>query len=299
MQIEADTRLKVVSVLLISLVLLLTTATVVWRPYSTDMLRYAWWRIHGPGYTHGRIQSGNASIAYATTGSGPPLVLLHGGLSSSLDWYALIPALSQHFQLWLIDTRGHGASTLGVRTLGYDLLASDVIHVMDTLGLGRVDVAGWSDGGNAGLLLALHHPERVKRLVAISANAHPDGLTKDALASIQRIAVREPSLFSRILYRWQSPEHMALDRLRDEVTSMWQGDALLSDGELATIKTPTLLIIGEHDDIALEHAQDMDSLMPDSALEVIPGVGHNVPQAGSARLLASMLAFFRLTGDES
>ena len=287
-------RLKALVVLIGAVVLVAATSVVVWRPYSTDLLRYFWWRISGPGYAQGRIQSGNASIAYASTGNGSSLVLLHGGLSSSLDWYALVPILSRHFQLVLIDTRGHGGSTMGKRQLDYNLFAGDIIKVLDALSLDTVDVAGWSDGGNAGLLLALHHPERVKRLVAISANAHPDGLTEDALASIERMAIQEPSLLSRILYRWQSPDHTALDRLRDEITSLWQGTALLSDHELTKIRTPTLLIIGEQDDIALEHAQEMDRLMPNSELEVIPDVGHNVPQAGSARLLQSILAFLTI-----
>ncbi len=76
----------------------------------------------------------------------------------------------------LIDTRGHGDSTPGNAKLSYPVFAADTLLVLDRLGIQRTDIVGWSDGGIIDLLLGIEAPQRVRRIVAISANFEPSGL---------------------------------------------------------------------------------------------------------------------------
>lgn len=262
------------------------------RPYLPDLWRFAWWRLSSPTVLSGDVISGDALIHYRVHGQGQPLLLLHGGLSSSLDWYAQLPELSRQFKVVSIDSRGHGHSTLGQQPYGYTLLANDVLAVMDQLGLSSADVAGWSDGGNIALLLAQRHPERVRRVLAISANAHPDGLTDEASDTIKGMNPEKPPRLKQLLYFLQSPHPSRLVALRRAVLAMWQYGPHFSCDNLSQISAPVLLMIGENDDIALEHAEHMLSCLPHGTLEVLDSVGHSVPQSAPQRVLRRMLRFF-------
>src|SRR5262245_61950870 len=104
----------------------------------------------------GFVERDGARIWYGTVGKGAPVVLLHGGLSSSDDWGNQVPALIEsHHRIILIDSRGHGRSTRSAQPLHYEVMEGDVIAVMDELHIGRAQVVGWSDGAIIGLVLAM------------------------------------------------------------------------------------------------------------------------------------------------
>jgi hypothetical protein len=91
----------------------------------------------------GHVERDGARIWYATVGAGAPVVLLHGGMASSDTWASQVPALVRsHHRVVLIDSRGHGRSTLGSKPLSYELMEGDVLAVMDALGLAKADVVG-------------------------------------------------------------------------------------------------------------------------------------------------------------
>ena len=75
-----------------------------------------------------------------------------------------------------MDSRGHGRSSRDARPYGYDLMADDVVALMDTLRVPKADIVGWSDGGILGLDLAIRHPDRVGRIFAFAANTVPSGV---------------------------------------------------------------------------------------------------------------------------
>ena len=263
------------------------------RPYSADWLRYLWWRIVVASVEAGHVQSGDAVIRYQLIGEGPPLVMLHGGLSSSLDWYAQLPTLSKQYQLVLIDSRGHGGSTFGTTPLSYQLIADDVQNVLEFLSVKMPDVMGWSDGGNVGLVLLRDHPNSIRRLVAISANAYPSGLTDETISFIEERDPERPSLFAALLYRFQSPEPKKLIEVSKSVLNMWRSYPTLSMKALQGFHTPILLLIGEKDGVSVQHARDMNAALPSSSLVIIKSVGHNVPQASSKTVTHLVLDFLQ------
>jgi pimeloyl-ACP methyl ester carboxylesterase len=240
---------------------------------------FAAWRIYtDTPIDKGFAVNGAARISYTAYGAGPPLVLLHGGLSSSLDWVGEIPALSQIFRIIVIDLRGHAASSIGNEEFTYSLLATDVAVVLDSLGIKRASIAGWSDGGNVGLLFALNHPTRIDRLIAISANFNPEGVSDDVMNQVVDAPDQAGSPLARWLYRFQSASPGMWPILQGRVTRMWQCCPTLTVEDLKRVSAPTVLIVGARDDIDQEHSQAMKAGIPGAQLIVIPDTGHSIPR---------------------
>src|SRR5512143_1787608 len=102
--------------------------------------------------TTGFVDTDGASIYYATYGvaKGEPVVLLHGGMGNSDQWVLQIPPLAEKVRVIVIDSRGQGRSTRSKGKPSYDVMANDVIAVMDQLKLPKASIVGWSDGGEIG-----------------------------------------------------------------------------------------------------------------------------------------------------
>src|SRR5271170_3662076 len=115
-------------------------------------------------------------IHFAIYGHGSPVIFLHGGLANTDYWGKQVPAVAAHHTVILIDSRGHGRSTRDTRPYGYDLMADDVVALMDELKIRKADIVGWSDGGIIGLDLAMRHKERVGKVFAFAANTVTSGV---------------------------------------------------------------------------------------------------------------------------
>jgi pimeloyl-ACP methyl ester carboxylesterase len=125
----------------------------------------------------GHVGHDGARIWYATYGSGLAVIMLHGGLGHSGNWGYQIPALIQSgYRAVLIDSRGHGRSTRDSRPYMYELMASDVLAVMDTLHLETAAIVGWSDGACVALILAMKAPTRVAGVFFFGCNMDPSGV---------------------------------------------------------------------------------------------------------------------------
>src|ERR1700729_3949236 len=119
----------------------------------------------------GDVEHNGARIRYTTYGAGPAVILLHGGLGHSGNWGYQVPALvGSGYRAVLIDSRGHGRSTRDARPFSYELMASDVLAVMDSLQLARAALVGWSDGACVALVLASQTPERVAGVFFFGCN---------------------------------------------------------------------------------------------------------------------------------
>src|SRR5579859_3869988 len=127
----------------------------------------------------GQAEVNGISIHYAIYGKGPPVVFLHGGLANTDYWGNQVPAVAAHHTVILMDSRGHGRSTRDTRPYGYDLMADDVVALMDHLKIAKADIVGWSDGAILGLDLAIRHRDRVGRIFAFAANTVVSGVKDD------------------------------------------------------------------------------------------------------------------------
>ncbi len=124
----------------------------------------------------GHLDHDGARIWYSSHGSGPPVIMLHGGLGHSGNWGYQVPALlDAGYRVVLIDSRGHGLSTRDAQPYTYELLASDVLAIMDALKLEQATVVGSSDGACTGLIMAMTAPARVAGVFYFACNMDPSG----------------------------------------------------------------------------------------------------------------------------
>jgi pimeloyl-ACP methyl ester carboxylesterase len=124
----------------------------------------------------GQANANGISIHYAVYGQGSPVILLHGGLANAEYWGNQIKALAPYHTVIVMDSRGHGRSTRDSRPYGYDLMAEDVVALMDVLKVSKAAIVGWSDGAILGLDLAMRHPDRVGEIFAFAANTVTSGV---------------------------------------------------------------------------------------------------------------------------
>ncbi|HUZ91428.1 MAG TPA: alpha/beta hydrolase, partial [Methylocella sp.] len=156
-------------------------------------------------------------IWYAEFGHGEPVILLHGGLANANYWGNQVPVLAKRFRVIVMDSRGHGRSTRDHEPFGYDLMASDVLALMDLLKIPRAAIVGWSDGAIIGLDIAIHHPERVAKLFAFAANSDPSGVQDVNQSPVFRAFIAR----AEKEYEQLSPTPGQFKPFLDEITKMW------------------------------------------------------------------------------
>lgn len=219
------------------------------------------------GYT----QTNGAKIWYAVFGQGQPVVLLHGGLANSNYWGNLVPALVKDYQVIVIDSRGHGRSSRSSEPIGYDLMASDVLAVMDALKVEKAAVVGWSDGAIIGLDIAIHHPERLTKLFAFAANSDPSGVADISQSPVFNAFMER----TKGEYKSLSPTPSDYDGFLAQVTKMWETQPHFSADDLHGIHTPTWIVDGDHDEaIKRPNTLFMADQIPNSGLLIQPQVSH-------------------------
>src|SRR4051812_5178063 len=218
-----------------------------------------------------RAEVNGAAIWYAMFGSGPPVVLLHGGLANSNYWGHQVPVLAQKHQVIVIDSRGHGRSTRDGKPYGYELMASDVLGVLDKLAIPKAAIVGWSDGAIIGLSLAMNHPDRVSRLFAFAANSDPSGV-KD---------VDKSPVFTQFIKRGEqeyqalSPTPNGYKKFVAEISAMWAKQPNWTKADLARIKVPTWIVDADHDEaIYRTNTELMADTVPGAGLLIQPEVSH-------------------------
>jgi len=200
-----------------------------------------------------------------------PVILLHGGLANADYWGDLIPALAAVHQVIVLDSRGHGRSTRNANPLGYELMASDVIALMDRLHVPRAAIVGWSDGAIVGLEIAIHHPDRLTGLFAFAANSDPSGVA-DVHASpvftafISRTAREYASL---------SPTPSQFPAFDRDIERMWAREPNMSAETLRSIHARIWIVDADHDEaIRRPNTDHMATLIPNARELILPGVSH-------------------------
>ena len=208
---------------------------------------------------------------YAVFGHGDPVILVHGGLANSDYWGLQVPVLARRYQVIVLDSRGHGRSTRTAAPIGYDVMASDVLALMDMLHIGKAALVGWSDGAIIGLDIAIHHPERLTRLFAFAANSDPSGV-KDVEKSPVFSAYIERAAHE---YERLSPTPREFKAFLDNISHMWATEPLFTEAQLRGIQVPTWIVDADHDEaIKRENTDYMASLIPGAGELILPGVSH-------------------------
>jgi len=135
-----------------------------------------------------RAEAG-VKLYYQERGEGPALLLINGLSQSAANWTSQVSSLSEGYRVITFDCRGQGRSDLGQEPLDIDVHVSDVLALLDHLGVERVHPVGFSHGARIGLRLAAYHPERVERLVLTGMGAD-DGVFRRTLVRVWREVLR-------------------------------------------------------------------------------------------------------------
>ena len=240
---------------------------------------------HDQGY----VEHDGARIWYATYGSGSPIILLHGGLGHSGNWGYQVPVLVRSgYRTVVIDSRGHGRSTRDERPYTYQMMASDVLAVMDALHLEQAALVGWSDGACTALVLASNAPARVAGVFFFACNMEPSGTKEVELSPILK------RCFSRHVkdYEQLSATPDQFDEFSAAVNLMQQTQPNYSPNDLAQISVPVAIAQSEHDEfIKREHAEYLARSIPNAELVILASLSHFAPLQRPEQFNSAMLAF--------
>ena len=220
-------------------------------------------------------------VYYEVYGNGEPLLILHGNGGSIETLSTLIPELSKHFKVIAVDSRAQGRSSDSEKEMTYSLMASDMSELIKKLNLGSIYVAGFSDGGVIGLELAYTHPEQVKKLVAFGANySHENYLATEDSISMDK---NDPYILKVKSIRKQRaenaskrkfPKPVVTPETKQKLEDLMEKYPNFTEEQLKQISVPTLIAIGDHDIISLEHTIKLFKSLPHSYLFIIPGSSH-------------------------
>jgi pimeloyl-ACP methyl ester carboxylesterase len=201
-------------------------------------------------------------------GDGPPVVLLHGGLTDSRDFAGNLDKLKVNRSVFLPERRGHGHTPDTDRPLTIEEMAADMESFVEKVVGGAADLVGYSAGAAVAIHVAVNRPDLVRRLVAISGALSADGWI------VRPVAGGTPPEPLQQAYGQVSPD--GPEHFRVVVDKVAAGaDAQRYDlDRLARLRAPTLVIVGDDDIVDLDHAVAVYRAIPDAALWVVPNASH-------------------------
>lgn len=255
--------------------------------------------------TGNRVQIDGMQMYYEASGEGEPLVVLHGAYMNIPSMGAIIPRLAETHRVYAVEFQGHGRTTDIDRPITYPNLADDVAAFMDSVGLESADVFGYSMGAVAGLQLAIRHPEKVRKLVALSVAYDVEGWQPaftDFLPQLTpEIMLNTPF---EVEYRQLAPNPDGFRELARKLIAL-EHEPMAWEAEVDALTLPVLIITGDADVATLEHSVamfrllgggvmgDMGQPLPASRLAVLPGSSHTSLIAQPELLHAFIEPFLR------
>ena len=210
-------------------------------------------------------------IWYAVFGAGEPVILLHGGLANANYWGHQVPALAKRYRVIVMDSRGHGRSTRNAEPYGYDLMADDVVGLMDFLKVHKAAIVGWSDGAILGLDIALRHPDRLTKLFSFAANSDPSGVADiDQSPVFNAFIARAEKEYAAL-----SPTPKDYKAFLEQIEKMWATQPNWTAEQLHGITVPVWIVDADHDEaIKRENTEFMARSIPGAGLLIQPEVSH-------------------------
>jgi len=257
----------------------------------------------------------NAELYYEVHGvDGPPLLLVAGLASDVSSWQTVLPVLSEHFRVIVVDNRGIGRSLPEDAPVSVDLMADDCAALIDHLGYGPVHVLGHSMGGFTALSLAAHYPEKVRKVV-IAASSEKSSSRNTLLFS--DLADRygkgdDPAGFFRMVFYWifspaffedegtvkgavefalSYPFPQAPVSFRNQVNAIAAFDGR---GLARSVKVPALVLAGTEDLLFPAAAgRELAEKFPRGKYLAIEGAAHSIHAEKPKEFAEAVLSFLK------
>ena len=223
---------------------------------------------------------------------GVPLVLLHGGGSTlETSFGKLIPLLSKTRQVIAFEQQGHGHTADVDRPFSFAQSAEDAWALLRHLQVAKADFLGYSNGGHILLELALRHPEIVRSLILESVFFSRDGTDPRFWQGFEHAKLDDMPVTLRKAYLATAPHPEQLPSFFAKSVQRMREFKGWTPAQLRTLRAPALLLLGDRDVVRVEHAAQMQHLLPDARLAVLPGTDH-AAITGSAATVAAMVDAF-------
>jgi pimeloyl-ACP methyl ester carboxylesterase len=230
------------------------------------------------------INTRGVKLYYEIYGKGEPLLLIHGNGGSMRAFFFQIDFFAKKYKVIAVDSRAQGKSVDTSSVLNYEMMADDFSALLDTLKIDSANVIGWSDGGINGLLLAIRHPKKVKKLAISGANLVPD-------ASV--FSPRGNLLMDSDLAKQRSLKQDAQTRNAIKLIQMMKVEPNIPLSDLQKIKCPVLVIGGDNDLVKASHTLQIFENIPKAYLWILPAAGHSPPFRHKEEFNAKVFEFFK------
>jgi pimeloyl-ACP methyl ester carboxylesterase len=227
------------------------------------------------------------NIHYAEYGNenGYPLLLLHGGSANLESWADHLAYFTPHFRVIAPDTRGHGKTVNTSDEFTYRVMADDVAAFIRALNLNKPLIFGYSDGGQIGLELGIHHPDAARAIVLggtqyTFSGRYLDalrgmGMTKPGFVDIDHIMRTEPDWIEYMKAAHPRPDDPDYWKsLFNQLSTLWWTPVGYVPEDFKKMIAPTLIIMGDRDGIPIEEAAHMYNFLPNAELAIIPNADH-------------------------
>jgi pimeloyl-ACP methyl ester carboxylesterase len=202
-------------------------------------------------------------------GEGQPLLIIHGNGGSIDNFVNQIPYFSKKYKVIIADSRAQGKSTDDGDSLSYEMMTDDYAALLSAMKIDSAYVIGWSDGGINGLLLAIRHPGKVKKLAVTGANLWPDS------TAVQQEVLDMVTPYYTILKN--KAQKNPKEKAQWKLIRLLIEEPHIKLPELQTIKCPSLIIGGDHDVIKEEHTMLIFKNIRQAYLWILPNSGHSTP----------------------
>ena len=233
-----------------------------------------------------RVPVHGMQLYYEVSGAGDPIVVLHGSYMNIPTMGGIIPKLAQTRRVYALELQGHGRTTDIDRPITPENLADDVAAFMDSVGLAKADVLGYSLGAMTGLQLAIRHPAKVNKLIMAAGAYDERGRQPEFQAMIPKMTVEMfVDMPFAAEYRKLAPDPNGFPELvRKMIASL--REPLAWEEDVKKVKTPVLVIAGDADGFTLEHQValfrllgggamgDQGKPLPASRLAILPATAH-------------------------
>lgn len=247
---------------------------------------------------HGYAEvGGGVKLYYEVRGSGAPVVLLHGGLSSvEASFSKVLPDLARRYKVIGIEQVGHGHTADTDQPLSYMKMAEHTAAALRKLAVTPADLVGWSDGGVVAILVAARYPELVRKAVVSGVNTRLDGMSPKTMQWLRDstpeslLNALPPEL--RAAYERVAPDTAHWPILVAKIRDLWSTPVYIDKAQLAAITAPTLIIAGDQDKFATaEHSVEIFRSIHGSQLWIVPGTGHDTFGARAAWMVPVITEF--------
>lgn len=216
------------------------------------------------------INVNNTTLFYRKVGMGAPLILLHGNGEDHHIFDQLIVKLAHDFTVYAIDSRNHGES-MKTADYSYETMARDIYAFIQTLGLAKANVIGFSDGAIIGLILAVHHGASIGKLALLGVNLKPGDFTQES-------------------YQFLSDTYK---ETKDPLFKLMLEEPNIELKDVSAVENPSLIIAAENDIFKPETFVKLVEALPNAELKIMAGHEHDSYIVNRDILYPDFIRFFK------